>query len=72
MHQIWLDEEAVQRKQRALAAFRSQLAQDATQPGPVLRASIVQRAARPFELFISADTRDNGRLSYGENPRQAM
>jgi hypothetical protein len=48
-----LSEEAVRRKRAAVKAFTSQLRRDAsTGSGPVLRATTVQRAARPFEVIF--------------------
>jgi LmbE family N-acetylglucosaminyl deacetylase len=48
-----LSEEAVRRKRMAVKAFTSQLRRDAsTGSGPVLRATTVQRAARPFEVVF--------------------
>lgn len=48
-----LSEEAVRRKRAAVNAFTSQLRRDAsTGSGPVLRATTVQRAARPFEVIF--------------------
>jgi len=48
-----LSDEAVGRKQAAVKAFTSQLRRDAsTGSGPVLRATTVQRAARPFEVIF--------------------
>ena len=48
-----LSEEAVRRKRAAVQAFASQLRRDAsTGAGPVLRATTVQRAARPFEVVF--------------------
>jgi LmbE family N-acetylglucosaminyl deacetylase len=48
-----LDAEAVQRKRSAVRAFTSQLQPDAsTGKGPILRASTVERTARPFEVMF--------------------
>ncbi|MET3496568.1 PIG-L deacetylase family protein [Variovorax boronicumulans] len=48
-----LSDDAVRRKRAAVNAFTSQLLGDAsTGSGPVLRASTVQRAARPFEVIF--------------------
>ena len=48
-----LNEDAVRRKRAAVNAFTSQLRRDAsTGSGPVLRATTVQRAARPFEVIF--------------------
>lgn len=49
-----LPDDVVQRKGAAVAAFRSQLEPDPdTGRGPILVPSIVDRAARPFELFFA-------------------
>jgi len=48
-----LSEEAVRRKRAAVKAFTSQLESDAsTGSGPVLRATTVERAARPYEVVF--------------------
>lgn len=48
-----LSEEAVRRKRAAVQAFTSQLRRDtSTGVGPVLRASTVERAARPYEVVF--------------------
>jgi LmbE family N-acetylglucosaminyl deacetylase len=48
-----LDAAAAQRKQHALEAFASQLQSDAsTGNGPVLRATVLERAARRFEVLF--------------------
>jgi len=48
-----LNEDAVRRKRAAVNAFTSQLRRDpSTGSGPVLRATTVQRAARPFEVIF--------------------
>jgi len=48
-----LSEEAVRRKRAAVQAFTSQLRRDpSTGSGPVLRATTVQRAARPYEVVF--------------------
>ena len=48
-----LSKEAVRRKRAAVQAFTSQLRRDAsTGVGPVLRASTVERAARPYEVVF--------------------
>lgn len=48
-----LSDEAVRRKRAAVQAFTSQLRRDvSTGSGPVLRASTVQRAARPYEVVF--------------------
>lgn len=48
-----LNEEAVRRKRMAVEAFTSQLRRDAsTGADAVLRATTVERAARPFEVFF--------------------
>lgn len=48
-----LSEEAVRRKRAAVKAFTSQLQRDpSTGSGPVLRATTVQRAARPYEVVF--------------------
>ena len=52
-HRIHLDADTLQRKQTALRAFASQLQPDPSTNEPaVLRPSIVQRAARPFEVVF--------------------
>ena len=52
-HRIALDPATVQAKQAALQAFASQLEPDPSTGAPaVLRPSIVQRAARPFEIVF--------------------
>jgi LmbE family N-acetylglucosaminyl deacetylase len=49
-----LSAEDIQRKRLALRAFASQLSSDpATSREPILGHAIVQRAARPFELFFA-------------------
>ncbi|MGJ7552357.1 PIG-L deacetylase family protein [Variovorax sp. RB3P1] len=48
-----LSAEAVRRKRAAVQAFTSQLRRDAsTGSGPVLRATTVERAARPYEVVF--------------------
>lgn len=48
-----LDADAASRKRRAVQAFVSQLQPDAsTGAGPILRASTVERAHRPFEVMF--------------------
>ena len=48
-----LSDDAVRRKRAAVRVFTSQLRRDAsTGSGPVLRATTVQRAARPFEVIF--------------------
>jgi LmbE family N-acetylglucosaminyl deacetylase len=48
-----LSDEAVRRKRAAVQAFTSQLRRDvSTGSGPVLRASTLQRAARPYEVVF--------------------
>lgn len=48
-----LDAEAVHRKRCAMQAFRSQLQPDAsTGQGPILRATTVARASRPYEVMF--------------------
>jgi len=50
---IDLDEEAMRRKRAAVQAFTSQLRRDAsTGAGPVLRATTVARAGRPYEVVF--------------------
>lgn len=50
---IDLDEDAVRRKRTAVQAFASQLRRDAsTGSGPVLRATTVARARRPYEVVF--------------------
>ena len=50
---LLLSAEAVRRKRMAVKAFTSQLRRDtSTGSGPVLRATTVQRAARPFEVVF--------------------
>lgn len=52
-HRIVLDAATMQRKQAALQAYASQLLPDSSTGEPaVLRPSIVQRAARPFEIVF--------------------
>ena len=49
-----LDAQACRRKQRAVRAFASQLEPDAsTGRPPILRATTLARAARPFEVFFT-------------------
>lgn len=49
-----LDAEGAQRKRDAVQAFASQLEPDpSTGAGPILRASTVARAARPFEVLFT-------------------
>lgn len=49
-----LDDEARRRKREAVQCFTSQLQPDAsTGSGPILRTSIVERAARPFEVMFT-------------------
>ncbi|MDM0014621.1 PIG-L family deacetylase [Variovorax sp. J22P168] len=49
-----LDADGVRRKREAVQAFTSQLEPDAsTGSAPILRASTVERAARPFEVFFA-------------------
>ncbi|RYZ03450.1 MAG: PIG-L family deacetylase [Comamonadaceae bacterium] len=49
-----LDAETSRRKRRAVQAFESQLQLDhSTGAGPILRASTVERAARPFEVLFA-------------------
>ena len=49
-----LDRETVRRKQLAVQQFHSQLSTDtSTGQPPILRASTVQRAARPFEIVFT-------------------
>lgn len=49
-----LDDATAQRKQAAVQCFRSQLLPDAsTGCGPILRATTVQRASRPFEMMFT-------------------
>lgn len=51
---LTLDADARQRKQDAVQAFHSQLHGDhSTGAGPILRATTVERAARPFELYFT-------------------
>jgi hypothetical protein len=48
-----LSDEAVRRKRAAVQAFTSQLQRDtSTGSGPVLRATTVERAARPYEVVF--------------------
>lgn len=50
---LGLSDEAVRRKRAAVQAFASQLGHDAsTGSGPVLRATTVERAARPYEVVF--------------------
>jgi LmbE family N-acetylglucosaminyl deacetylase len=49
-----LDDEARRRKREAVQCFTSQLQPDAsTGSGPILRATTVERAARPFEVMFT-------------------
>ena len=51
---VALDAEASRRKRRAVQAFESQLQLDhSTGAGPILRASTVERAARPYEVLFA-------------------
>lgn len=49
-----LDDEATRQKREAVQCFTSQLRTDAsTGSGPILRATTVERAARPFEVMFT-------------------
>lgn len=49
-----LDADAASRKRHAVQAFRSQLTHDAsTGAAPILRATTVERAARPYEVMFA-------------------